>query len=488
MKHLAAPLALAATILLAPSALAQAISGTAEPKPTLPNPFYQGPTSVAPRPVTGPIDLKVTGYNRARLMSEWNYDLDAGTAQDAFRPFLDLRSTIGLEAALDRLKVVTSVDLAGSDFDEGLIWGWDNPTRQRPSVLNLRHLYLDYAVKDAGFQATIGRQRAHLGLGIVSSINRDSIKLTQQLGTWGPLGPSNVTAVWVRGADGNTQWPGHMPVPPGIPVATGSSAATTTNDATGATHDLNALVLSYNAIPAPGHRLQVFGAQQFDSSSTGAYPQKRYADVNYEGTFGPFRGGVELIHLSGQAPAATTGLRQALESYAGFLTGTYALGPIDLGLTLGQGGGDGNATDNVNGNFQSLFTDEGALAFNHLFGDDLWGSNGTDAGIGRGVGLANVTFLQPSLGWRISERAEARISYTKHWATSPRVAGSGIFGTPSAAGTSDIGDEVDLRLGHLVGSSLIYGATSVFVPGNVFPAPGTGNAAYKLELGTEVRF
>lgn len=487
MKQRLALAALSATLLVGTPAHAQGVAPTSTPASVLSNPFYQGPNSVAPRLSGGPIALKVSGYTRARLMSEWNYDLDAGTVQDAFRPFLDLRSTIGLEAALDRVRVVASVDLAGSDFDEGLIWGWDNPSRQRPSVLNLRHLYLDYAIPETGFQASIGRQRAHLGLGIVSSINRDSVKLTQPIGTLGPMGPSNLTAVWVRGGDGNTLWPGHMPVPPGVPVATGSSAPTTVNDPNGAAHDLNALVLAYNATPAPGQRFQIFGAQQFDSTATGAYPQKRFADVNYEATAGAFRGGAELVHLGGQSPAAA-GQRQTLNSYAAFLTGTYSLGAFDLGLTVGRGGGDDNASDSVNGNFQSLFLDEGSLAYNHLFGDDLWGFNGTDASIGRGAGLANVTFIQPSLGWRLSELTECRLSYTKHWATSPRVAGTGIFGTPDANGATDIGDEVDLRVGHLVGGSLLYGATSIFIPGNVFPTPGAANAAYKLEIGTETRF
>lgn len=487
MTHRLTPAALSAVLLLVSPAYAQGVSPAATPASVLSNPFYQGPTAMAPRLIGGPLSLKVTGYTRARLMSEWNYDLDASTVQDAFRPYLDLRSTVGLEAVLNQVRVVTSVDLAGSDFDEGMIWGWDNPSRQRPSVLNLRHLYLDYVIPETGFQASIGRQRAHLGLGIVSSVNRDSIKLTQQLGNLGPSGTHNVTAVWVRGGDGNTLWPGQMPVPPGTPVATGSSAPTTVNDPNGAAHDLNALVLAYNLFPAPGQRVQLFGAQQFDATATGAYPQKRFADVNWEATAGAFRGGAELVYLGGQSPAAS-GQRQTLNSYAAFLTGTYSLGAFDLGLTFGRGGGDDNASDTVNGNFQSLFIDEGSLSYNHLFGDDLWGFNGTDASIGRGAGLANVTILQPSLGWRLSDLTECRLSYTKHWATSPRVAGTGIFGTPDPSGATDIGDEVDLRLGHLFGSSLLYGATSVFIPGNVFPAPGSANAAYKLEIGTETRF
>jgi hypothetical protein len=435
--------------------------------------------------------LKLSGYDRIRWVSQLNYDLNAATAQDGWYSFSDLRSFLGLEAAWDHWKLVASADLAGTDFDEGALMGFDQAPRQRPIDVLVRHLYLDYANPEWGLTAQLGRQPARLGYGLVSAINRDSFKLGKALPDVAGLSKSSLTGVWVRGAKGNTQAADHLPVPPAyVTVAPGVSGTYATNDSNGQPHELNTYALVFNTVPWPQHKLQAFYAHQADFSQSGVYPQKRYADVNMEGTWGAFRYGGEAVYLGGTGPAAA-GKRVELDSFALLLAGTYSLGVVDLGFTAGRGGGDVDPNDGVNNGFQSLFLDESSFAFNHLFGDDLHGFNGTDASTGNGAGLNNVTFLQPSLSVRFSPDLSASLSYTKHLATAPVYAGSGLLGktsTPSTALASNVGDEVDARLAYKLGVATIYGAASTFVPGDVYAAPGFGNAASKLEVGTEVRF
>ncbi len=439
--------------------------------------------------------LKVSGYDRVRVMSNLNFDLDSGAVSDNWLFFSDIRSWLGLEAAWDRMKVVASADLAGSDFDEGAVMGFDNPARQRPFQVMMRHLYLDYSVPEIGLGATLGRQPARLGNGIVSAINRDALRFTKSLGDLGPMTKSGLAAIIARGAKGNTLWPDHVPAPPAaVTVQKGMSGgvqgASVTNDPDGSWHELDTYVLAYNAAPL-GNRLQAFFVQQIDTSQAAVYPSKRYLDLNGDATFGPLKLGAEGIWLSGVGPAGASGKRPDLRSYALYGTATYTLGLLDLGLVLGRGGGDNDPTDTTNNGFQSLFIDEQSLAFNHLFGDDLHGFDGQDSGIARGSGLNNVTFVQPNVVVRFAPDLTGTISYTYHLASAAQKAGSGVLGTTATANpalTSDIGQEVDARLAWKLGATTLYGAASTFVPGEIFPKTGLANAAHKLEVGTEVRF
>lgn len=450
--------------------------------------------SAAPDAAAAPT-LKVSGYDRVRVMSNVNFDLNQAAIQDNWVFFTDIRSHLGLEAAWDRMKMVASADLAGSDFDEGAVMGFDIAPRQRPFTVMMRHLYLDYQVPEIGLSATVGRQPARLGHGIVSAINRDAFRVTQALGQVGSLGKSSLVASAVRGAKGNSLWPDHVPVPPAnVAVQKGSSGGVqgspVTNDPDGSWHELSTYVLAYNAAPF-GNRLQAFFAQQIDSTQASLFPSKRYLDLNGDATFGPLKVGCEGIWLTGVGPAGATGQRPDLRSYALYGTATYNLGLFDVGLVLGRGGGDNDPTDTTNNGFQALFIDEQSLAFNHLFGDDLHGFDGTDASIGRGSGLNNVTFVQPNLTYRFTPDLTGNLGYTWHVASAAQKVGSGVLGTAATANTaltSDIGSEVDARLAWKLGPTTLYGAASTFVPGEIFPKVGLANAAHKLEVGTEVRF
>lgn len=435
--------------------------------------------------------VKIGGFNRIRVMNTFNYDLNGATAQDAYAPWTDVRSVLNMEASLANVKIFSGLDLAGTDFDDGFVMGYDNPARQRPISVMLRHLYLDYKVPEWGLSASLGRQPARLGYGIVSSINRDSFRLAKALPDFGPTTKNSLAAVWVRGAKGNTVWSDSVASPPGATVGKGVSGTNVINDPNGASHDLATYALVWNTVPAPDTKLQAFAVQQIDSSEMGVYPSKRYLDVNGEANFGPLKLGGEATYYGGMGPRAATGRRATNDSFALFLTGAYRLGDVDLGLMAGRGGGDVDAGDGLNNNFQSLFIDESSFAFNHLFGDDLHGFDGTDAGIARGAGFANMTFVQPYVTWRMTPDLFGTVSYTKQLTSAPVRAGSGVLGTTATTQTtasSDVGDEVDLRLAYQWGATQFYGAGSTFVPGTVFANPGFANAAYKLELGTEVRF
>lgn len=473
---------LAATVAMPLPALA-----APEPFPNLP------PTTPLVVPATLELSpqVKLGGYNRVRVMNTFNYDLNAATPLDAYAPWTDVRSFLNLEAALANVKLVSGVDIAGTDWDEGFFMGNDNSARQRPVSLMLRHLYVDYKLPELGLSASLGRQPARLGHGFVSSINRDSFRLAKTLPDLGPLTGNSLAAVWVRGAKGNTVWADHLPVPTGATVAPGRSGTTVVNDPNGASHDLATYALVWNTVPAPDTKLQAFAIQQIDSSGAGVYPSKRFFDLNGEVNAGALKLSGEAVYLGGLSPQAPAGRRQTLDSFAVFAAAAYQLGAFDLGLMAGRGGGDVDAGDGINNNFQSLFVDESAFAFNHLFGDDLHGFDGTDAGIARGAGFANMTFLQPYVTFRPAPDLSTTLSYTRQLTTAPVRAGSGVLGagaTTQTAAVNDVGDEVDLRVSYKWGATNFYAAGSTFVPGNVFANTGFTNAAHKLEMGTEVRF
>lgn len=468
------PLTLASILLTAAPALAQT----------------PAPAAVAPP------TINVHGYNRVRVMSNFNYDLDAAAVTDNWLFFTDMRGWLGVEAGWDRAKLVVSTDLAGTDFDEGAIMGFDSSARQRPMQVMLRHLYLDYAMPELGMTAIVGRQPARLGLGLVSAINRDAFKLTRALGDLGPLAKSALTVSAIRGGKGNTLWPDHLPAPSAnVTIQKGMSGAVQgapiTNDPDGSWHELGTYVLAYSAAPL-GQRVQAFFAQQIDMSQAAVYPSKRYLDINGDTNIGPVAMGLEGVWLSGVGPAAaSTGQRPDLRSYALFGTMRYTHEALDFGFVVGRGGGDNDATDNVNNGFQSLFIDEQSPAYNQLFGDDIHGFDGTDASIGRGAGLNNVTFLQPNVTWHLSPDVTANLGYTYHLASVPQRVGAGVMGlapTTNTDTTSDIGSELDARVSWKIGPTNLYGAAATFVPGGIYAKPGFANAAHKLEIGTEVKF
>lgn len=483
MKRLACFFSLAATVAMPGVAAAQDLPTQLIPQPGMP-PAH----AVFPGAPTSP-EITLGGYNRVRLMSQLNYDLNAASAQDNSVFFTDIRSYITLAAKHDAARFVSSFDLAGTDFDQGAIMGYDNPARQRLFNVQVRHLFVDYAFQPIGLTATLGRQPARVGYGIVSSINRDAFKLVKTLPE--AAGPkANVTGVWVRGGKGDTLWPNHLPVPPDLQPVAGRSAPAIVNDPNGAWHELNAFVLQYNVQPAPGSRLQVFGAQQVDLSQNEVYPKKRYVDVNGEVEFGGLTLGGEAVWAGGESPAAN-GNRTQLNSFALMAMSEYQAGPFSLGLMAGRGGGDNDPGDGVNANFQSLFIDESHFLYNNLFGNDLWGFNGTDAGIGRGAGLANVTFIRPHVSYRFTPDLTSSLSYTKHLATAPQKAGSGVLGnvpTTQTAIATNIGDEVDLGVSYMWNRTNFYGIASTFVPGDIFASTGFANAAHKIEVGTEFKF
>lgn len=484
MKRLACVLSLAATVAMPGVAMAQDLQTQLKPTPGMP-PAH----AVTPAGPTGP-EVTLGGYNRVRLMSQLNYDLDAASVQDNSVFFTDIRSYLTLEAKHEAARFVSSFDLAGTDFEQGAIMGYDNSARQRLFNVQMRHLFVDYTFQALGLTATLGRQPARVGYGIVSSINRDAFKLVQKLPE--AAGPkSNLTGVWVRGSKGVTAWPTHLPAPSDIPApVAGRSGAAIANDPNGAWHELNTFVMQYNAQPVPGSRLQVFGAQQIDLSQSEIYPKKRYVDLNGEIKLGDLTLGGEAVWAGGESPAAN-GSRTPLNSFALMAMSEYQTGPWSLGLMAGRGGGDNDPGDGVNTSFQSLFVDESHFLYNNLFGNDIWGFNGQDAGIGRGAGLANVTFIRPHLSYRVSPDLQTSLSYTKHLATAPQRAGSGVFGTVATTHTalaSNIGDEVDLGASYTWNRTNFYGIVSTFVPGDIFANTGLANAAHKIELGTEFKF
>lgn len=486
-------------VLLAFPPNANAQSGATPSKPATQPAAQQSPVTLP-----GGFTLDVHGLLRIRLNGYANFDLDKQDRRDDFLRFFDARSYLDLRVQKGPFAFVSSVDLAGNEFNDGAILGNDQPplgaAGLRELELRVRQVAFEY---HGPVRIEMGRIPHQLGQGIVTHIFRDSIRVARI------VGPVTLVGSWVFGGEGVTRVD-PLDASPGVE-----------NSPIGTAENLDAFLVLGNWSPRPAHRLQTFVAWQVDTTFNDRNPEKVFLDLNGSGALGRLGYAFELVYEGGQTPAAgtralatdvlPTGPRQDNRATLIFLTAGYQLvgtppptqpvvyqianrvrPPGTLGLRIGRGSGDDNPTDRHQKHFENLFMDETGFTYTFLFSDDLHGFTGRAADLRRGSGFANVTFVQPYLQFRLVPALNVFGSYTYLRATRGQPLGAGILGVgavlpPAIRRTRNIGHEVDLLIDHDVDPAVrLFAYGGVFVPGKIFDLAAA--RAWKVEIGVEYRF
>ena len=410
---------------------------------------------------------------------------------------------------------VLSIDYAGDQFNDGVLLGNDSGSLgaagQRQWIVNPQLYYLQY---DGWAQVRVGRQYAHVGNGIVGHIPRDMVAVSK---SWTEQFSTQIS--YVYGSTGrsipNQAGPVFQPQGTGV-NAVNQTTQSKVNDVTGKEESLEGVMLIFNYNPLPMNRLQLFAWKMFDTTAEGVNKQNQYFDVNGSGRLGRIDYAFELAHLSGTTPVisgtagGSPGTREDNRAYLAYLDLRYTLPSeilrvnkedfLSLGAAFGFGSGDNKPNDGKNTNFDSLFIDETSFRYNFLFSDDIHGFNGRGFDTRRGSGFSNITFFQPYVIVRPTEKLQTKVAWTYLRASVAQPAGTGVLGpqpvlsqalafnsTADEGPTRDVGQEVDLLIDYFFNAhARFFSYFGLFIPGHVY-APFTDNAL-KLETGIELRF
>lgn len=487
-------------------------SGTGQSYPPASLTGDEQPAAQPTQPNAGRIELPngfiLETHGLLRLRSDvWhNFGLDADDRSDHGIRFFDTRAYIDLRVGKGPFAFISSVDLAGNEFDDGAVLGNDQPplgpAGLREFRLAVRQLAFEY---QGPVRIEFGRIPHQLGQGILTHIFRDSIRVTRSLGA------ATVVGSWVFGGEGVTS------------VDSSTAVVRPENSPFGTAENLDAFLFLGNWTPAPQQRVQTFVAWQVDSTWNDRNPQKLFINTNGTGRVGRFSYVFEVAYMGGETPAAGTtpfatetppsGPRRNNRATLLFATLGYQVGqalpppppvyqlanrlrpPGTVGIRVGRGSGDTDPIDRTQRNFENLFMDETGFTYTFLFSDDLHGFAGRTADLRRGAGFANVTFLQPYMQIRPVPELNVFASYTASRATEAQREGTGVLGDLRGPRverervrlTHDIGHELDVLVDYDADSSVrLFAYGGIFWPGKIFPGPA--GTAWKLELGTEFRF
>ena len=415
------------------------------------------------------------GYIRLRGNAYINFDLDSDDRRDRRNDFVDLRGHLTLEVEREKISGAVSMDVAGNDFNDGAVLGYDDPGRNRPVDVGLRYLYLEY--RGVPF-IRIGRQPGRLGHGIASNIIRDMLKVGLRFDRFG------VTGVWVKGAEGDTQTAEDTPTSRRVLGA-----------ANGDDQDLDAYgVVMDAASRTEKWEVQFYALRKFDTTDDDRYTE--HLLVGLSADWNPFDGFsllFEANYLGGDTAAGAQGAavdeRAEIDAAMFYIDGTYNHGRLSAGAAFGAGTGDNDPSDRKLKNFQNFFMDETGFHYTYIFSDDIHGYDGRTSDIGRGSGFANISWAQIHLEYSL-DRLSFGGSYTLMRATVGQFEGSGPLGTASATSgerTKDVGYELDARLSYDIidKSARVYAMAGVFFPGKIY---GDADRASKAELALEYRF
>jgi len=492
----------------------------------------------APKPTTSPgWELELQVYNRFRfnLYDNFSDTRNAPGSTAANRTFVNgsscsfntsckddtrlrfstMRGYITSAIKSGPFMAVASIDYAGDQFNDGVLLGNDSGSLgaagQRQWIVNPQLYYLQY---DGWAQVRAGRQYAHVGNGIVGHIPRDMISASR---FWTERFSTQVS--YVYGATGrsipNQAGPVFQPQGSGV-NAINQTTQSKVNNVTGKEESLEGVMLIFNYNPIPMNRLQLFVWKMFDTTAEGVNKQNQYIDVNGSGRLGRMDYAFELAHLSGTTPVISgaaggnPGTREDNRAYLAYLDLRYTLPSkllrvdkddfLSLGATFGFGSGDNQPNDGKNTNFDSLFVDETSFRYNFLFSDDIHGFNGRGFDTRRGNGFSNITFLQPYVIVRPTEKLQTKVAWTYLLASVPQSAGTGVLGpqpvlnqalafsTTAVGGpTKDVGQEVDVLIDYFFNAQVrLFSYLGIFLPGQIY-TPVTGTAL-KYEMGVELRF
>lgn len=429
---------------------------------------------------------------------------DFAGRDDAALYFVDLRAWIELRLRSGAWGTGLRLDLAGNDFNDGGLLGNDTdvtnsnlglgPAGLRDFDADLGQAWVSYEA--AGWKAELGRLPYSLAHGILTRIQRDSLRVTRK------EGPLSLTAAWIFGGQGGRS----ADVDEGL---SGDDSAV--KFTTGSIGEFNTFSLLALAEASPELRISASAARQADSTRDDRFTEKAFFDVAAFYSSGGFEFSVEGIYLGGRgARSAALGERPDFNAYSGFARLRFPWGETGLepGFSAGIGSGDSTPSNDELTSIESLFVDETHFAYTYIYADDLHGYNGSSLSLRRAAGFANTWFLQPGLRWRIAEGLAATASWTFLRAVRGQPEGTGPLGPflgaapgrgnygldplmrvdATGSGRSrDLGDEFDLgaelRAGRTVRLLANFG---IFLPGDVFGAPA--HSALKADLGVEFRF
>lgn len=411
--------------------------------------------------------FSIDGYLRFKGNGYSNYDLNSEAHQDNLNDFITVRSFVNMHVQQKKIKALLSLNLAGSEFDDGFFWGNDNPAQVRDWNASIQYLYLDYA----GFlDVRVGRMPAGFGNSIVAHTTRDGVKLTKKVDDF------VLSLVWFKGGEGISQ------------EGFQDASFEVVNDSTGHDHDLDALVLPLAWNYAPESRAQFVFARLFDSRADQGFPEKMFLDLNVIGRANGFSYAAEVAFLRGETAFISERRRRlAYDAFMIYLKGVQSIGTLSFGNAFGMGSGDKNPADSKVQNFQNLFMDETGHHFTHLFSDDLHGYTGRNSDLAKGSGFGNVMFYQLVSMWRPYKGIDITLTGTILRTTEPRDVGTGIFGTNLSENvTHNLGKEIDAGITVRVAEqSHLFLSGAVFMPGEVYE---NQDLALKLETGIAVVF
>ncbi|CAE6797180.1 hypothetical protein NSPZN2_70150 [Nitrospira defluvii] len=492
----------------------------------------------APKPTTGPgWELELQSYNRFRFNLYDNFSdtrnalgstaanrtfangsscsFDTSCKDDTRLRFSTMRGYVTSAIKRGPVMAVASIDYAGDQFNDGVLLGNDSGSLgaagQRQWIVNPQLYYLQY---DGWAQVRLGRQYAHVGNGIVGHIPRDMIAVSK---SWTAQFSTQLNYVYGSTGRSISNQAGQTFQTQGSGInAINQTTQNKVNDANGKEESLEGVMLIFNYNPQPMNRLQLFVWKMFDTTVEGVNKQNQYIDVNGSGRLGRMDYAFELAHLSGTTPVISgsaggiPGTREDNRAYLAYLDLRYTLPSeivridkddfLSLGATFGFGSGDNKPNDGKNTNFDSLFVDETSFRYNFLFSDDVHGFNGRGFDTRRGSGFSNITFLQPYVIVKPTDKFQAKVAWTYLRASVAQPAGTGALGpqpvlsqalafkTTAVGGpTKDVGQEFDVLMDYFVNPyARVFSYFGMFLPGRIY-AP-VADHAVKYELGLELRF
>ena len=455
-----------------------------------------------------------TAANRA-FVNDSSCSFNTSCKDDTRLRFSTMRGYVTSAIKRGPFMAVLSIDYAGDQFNDGVLLGNDSgplgAAGQRQWIVNPQLYYLQY---DGWAQVRLGRQYAHIGNGIVGHIPRDMITASRH---WTERFSTQVS--YVYGSTGrsipNQASPVFQPQGSGV-NAINQTTQNKVNDVTGKEESLEGVMLIFNYTPLPMNRLQFFLWKMFDTTAEGVNKQNQYIDVNGSGRLGLMDYAFELAHLSGTTPVISgtaggnPGMREDNRAYLAYLDLRYTLPSeilrvnkedfLSLGATFGFGSGDNKPNDGKNTNFDSLFVDETSFRYNFLFSDDIHGFNGRGFDTRRGSGFSNITFIQPYVIVKPTEKFQAKVAWTYLRVSVAQPAGTGALGpqpvlsqalafnTTAVGGpTKDGGQEFDVLMDYFVNPhARVFSYFGMFIPGQIY-AP-FADTALKYEMGIELRF
>ena len=408
----------------------------------------------------------IDGFVRFRGNRYYNFDLNQQSVQDNVRDYMSVRSFVNLGVKQGDFNALLSLNLAGSEFDDGFFWGSEEGAPLQPWNTSIQYLVLDYkGVVDA----RLGRMPAIIGNGIVGHSTQDGLRIRKDINDF------SVTGYWFKGDEV-------------LRANTNTGSPFIYSDSTGGARDLDVLMVPVEWRLNASSKVELVFARQFDSRPDQGFPQKMFFDVNLKTTLDQITYDAEFAILRGETPFNAFNLqRNKFQAYMLYLSTYYEQGQAGIGWSVGYGSGDREPSDGIDKNFQSLFLDETGYHYTHIFSDDLHGFTGNTGDLARASGFGNVTFFQVNGSIKPHPSFMLRGYATLLRASQARDVGTGIFGTNTSDNlTRKIGYEVDLMTEYLFTEySSLFLSTGLFLPGEIFAYQ---DLAYKVTTGVAIWF